>query len=196
MLLFHGTTVSNALNILEEGFSYHKNNWSCSEEKTYFFTGKYFQNEFGIETEEEVLSYGIQEALQQSMISLAIENPSDYRGAVLVFDSRFMNNKDEIEADHSCPNMSEMAVALKNPDMQGLVGFYIMDEDVKSFRLITLSSLNRSQYINEVSLSSIEEQLMEVIAKSDNLLCNANDIFSQISYSKQSINQTTGLRAA
>lgn len=196
MLLFHGTTVSNAQSILKEGFSYHKNNWSCSEEKTYFFTGKYFQNEFGLETEEEILSYGIQEALQQSMISLAIENPSDYRGAVLVFDTRFMKNKAEIEADHSCPNMSEMAVALKNPDLQGLIGVYFMDEDVKSFRLITLSSLKNSQYLNEVELSPIEEQLMEAISKSDNLLCNAQDIFSQISYSKQSINQATELRVA
>lgn len=195
MLLFHGTTVSNAKSIIKNGFQYESSIWNCSENKTYFFTSDFLQKEFDVESENEILSYGIQHALEQSMITLAVQNPKDYRGAVLVFDTFLMNNQDEIEPDLSCPNMENMAVALANPDLNGLVGFYIMDEDVKSFRFFTLASMMENTYLNEVELSDCEQQLVSALRKSD-VLSDAFEITSQMKYTKQKINQPTYLKVA
>jgi hypothetical protein len=197
MKLFHGTTIENALAIVQNGFSYEKSNWNCSESKTYFFTSQHFKEEFGLETDEEVMDYALQEAFQQSLIGLALENPQDYRGAVLVFDTDLMNNQDLIEPDLSCPNMGDRAVELANPDMQGLVAVYVMTESLSAYRLFTLASLRMNDYLKEVELNSMEQQLVDSIAKSRDVLSSAYEITSQLSYEQMTINQTnTGLKAA
>lgn len=195
MLLFHGTTVSNAKSIIKNGFGYDKSNWTCSENKTYFFTSEFLEREFDTQTFEETLERGITHALEQSMITLAVQNPKDYRGAVLVFDTTLMNNQGEIEPDFSCENMDHCAVALANPDMSGLIGFYVMDDDMKAFRFFTLASMKTNSYLVEVDLNSAEEQLVESLSKSD-ALSAAFDITGQVSYSKQKINQPTYLKVA
>lgn len=187
MKLFHGTTIENAMSILNHGFNYDQKNWNCSEDKTYFFTEEYFRYDHGAETEEEVLQYGINEAMQQSLITLARENPTDYRGAVLVFETDLMNNGKEIEPDDSCPNMEGMAVALRNPDMSGLVGVYVMQDDLKAFRFFTLASFVENEYLQEVELNPSEQQLVMAIAKTD-LNASVYDITSDLTWSELNIN--------
>lgn len=195
MILFHGTTVSNAKNIVKNGFEYNDKIWSCSEEKTYFFTSEFITNEFGIEDMNDILHQGIQYALEQSMITLAVLNPKDYRGAVLVFDTALMDNQDDIEPDTSCPNMENTAVALSNPDMKGLIGFYVMENDMKAFRYFTLGSMMNNDYLEEVELNSAELRLIESLSGS-NALGEVFDIISEVSYVKQKINQQSYLKVA
>ena len=188
MLLFHGTTVENAKNILKNGFNYMDSIWTCSGHETYFFHEDFFKSEFGIEDRKDILDYGIREALQQSLISLAIQNPSDYRGAVLVFDSELMNNKDEIEPDYSCENMSSMAVALRNPDMKGLIGVYFMDQDLRSLRLFTLAQLSGREWIMQVNLPDWEQRLVDSLVDAS---VDTTETFDHVTYTKQKIKQTS-----
>lgn len=196
MLLFHGTTIENAKQILKNGFNYNNSIWSCSQNETYFFSGDYFKKEYDLNNDEEVLQYGIQEALQQSMITLAVQNPADYRGAVLVFDSDLMNNKDEIEPDYSCENMQDMAVCLSNPDMKGLIGFYVMEEDCRVVRLVTLASMASNQHLNEVNLSSIEKKMMEALVNSDAISQVYDEVYSNLSYNEIELNINQSLLEA
>lgn len=148
MLLFHGTTLENALNIKKNGFSYSKQIWDCSLNETYFFTEEYFRGEVGEEANfSELWNYAIRETLDQARITLALENPSIYKGAVLVFDTDLMANGQEIEPDYSCENMDSMAVALSNPDMKGLVAVIVATEDERESRPFMLATMmNRDHF--------------------------------------------------
>lgn len=188
MLLFHGTSVENAKNILKNGFNYNDSIWTCSGNETYFFHENYFRGEHELETREEILEYGIRVALEQSMITLAIQNPSDYRGAVLVFESDLMNNGGELEPDYSCVGMDQMAMALRNPDLNGLVGVYFMDQDLRSSRLFVLATLIGREWITEVELSSYEQRLVDQLVETS--VCTA-EIIEDITYTKQRIKKTT-----
>lgn len=181
MLLFHGTTVENAKNILKNGFNYNDSIWTCSGCETYFFHENYLKEEHGIDSPEEILERGIREALDQSVITLAIQNPSDYRGAVLVFESDLMSNGGELEPDYSCEGMSSMAVALRNPDMNGLVGVYIMDQDLRSIRLITLAQLQGRTWISEVELSAFEQKLVDQLVETS---VDTTELLNEITYTK------------
>lgn len=186
MLLFHGTTVENAKNILKHGFSYDSSIWTCSEAETYFYHENYFRKEYEIEDRNEILERGIQEALGQSLITLAIQNPMDYRGAVLVFDSELMNNKDEINPDFSCQGMDHIAVALRNPDMRGLVGVYVMDQDLRATRLFQLAQLVGREWIMEVELPSHEGAIVDALVDSSVFV----DVMENVTYTKKNIKKT------
>lgn len=178
MILFHGTTFENAKKILKQGFKYKKQVWSCSENKTYFFTSEYISKEFDLEDESDVLHKGIQEALDQSRFALAVENPSDYRGAVLVFDSSKMKNENEIETDYSCENM-EHCVCLENPDMDGLIGVYVMqDEESLTRPMILASFVDREQAV-ELNFSEKELSFLKSIANAGIYI---EEMFQEIEY--------------
>lgn len=167
MLLFHGTTLENAKKIQKEGFSYEKQNWNCSEEETYFFHEDHFWKESGAEFFSEMWEHAIRETLDQARFSLAMENPDDYKGAVLVFDSTLMSNESEIKPDESCENMDEYAVALKNPDLKGLVAVIYSTLDEKETRPLFLSIMKNRTYMNMPEMSSILSTIVEALSKSD-----------------------------
>ena len=184
MLLFHGTTYENALNILKKGFDVNANpNWNCSRSEVYFFNGDYIKESGDLESNEEIIQQGIQEALGQALITCAVQNPSDYRGAVLVFDSSLMKNQRQIKPDTSCENMENVAVCLTNPEMDALIGFYVMTDDYKEIRYFTLAQMKDNQYLNEVELSGIEESMIKLISESSSsALENLNDYACNIDY--------------
>lgn len=151
MRLFHGTTIENMYKILEEGFNQPNKNWSASEDNlTYFYTEEFFMKEYnGIESDEELVQVAIPYTMDQARITLALQNPKDYRGAVLVFESDYMDNGTEIEPDYSCGDiMADSAVCLNNPDMKGLVAVYIMTNEESLTRIHNLSLLKKNEHVN------------------------------------------------
>lgn len=185
MFLFHGTTIENALDIIKNGFNNDSSIWSCSREETYFFTDKFIKREYDLTSEEEIIDRGVHEAMQQSLITLAVQNPDDYRGAVLVFDSSLMKNQKKIKPDTSCPNMSESAVALANPDMNGLIGFYVMNDSYKELRYYTLSSFEGHDLLNEVeNLNAIDRLMIQAVSESSSAQSGLYEFSSDIGFKK------------
>lgn len=184
MRLFHGTTIENMLSILENGFNPKEINWTVSEpNKTYFFTEEFFNNEYEISSDEDLLQYAIPYTMDQARITLAVQNPKDYRGAVLVFESEYMNNGSDIEPDTSCDNMDSCAVSLQNPDMKGLVSVYIMKYEESSTRLFQLAIFKDRDFFIDVEMSPIEVALVKSISKSDmNVLYELSDFNEIIEY--------------
>jgi hypothetical protein len=178
MILFHGTTFENAKKILKQGFKYKKQVWACSENKTYFMTSDYISEAFELDDESDIMHKGIQEALDQSRFALAVENPSDYRGAVLVFDSSKMKNKDQIEPDYSCENM-EHCVCLENPDMDGLIGFYVMQEEESLTRPMILASFVDRDHAIGLEFSEKELSFLKSLAKAE---IYVEEMFQEIEY--------------
>lgn len=196
MLLFHATTIENAQQILKEGFKYKTQVWSCSEESTYFFTESHVRSEMGDEDTslEEVIDRGVKIGMDQARITLAVQNPSDYRGVVLVFDSELMSNGSELEVDYSCENMADMAVCVKNPDMNGLVSAFKMTDCEKSFRLFQLASYVTNDYQVDLDISQLELSMIHSLSSSDALYSYC-DLMSEREY--QQINLVQGdLKAA
>lgn len=191
MFLFHGTTIENALDIIKNGFNTDSSIWTCSGDKTYFYTDKFIKEEYDTTSEEEIIQRGVHEAMQQSLITLAVQNPDDYRGAVLVFDSSLMKNQDEIEPDTSCPNMSKSAVALANPDMKGLIGFYIMNDSYKELRYYTLSSLEENTYLQDVELNAIDKLMIQAVIESSSVQSELFEISSSIEFTKENLKNYT-----
>ena len=189
MLLFHGTTVANAKSILKHGFNYNVDPiWTCSNQETYFFHEDFLTKEFpDLESKKEIMSRGIHMALDQSLITLAIQNPSDYRGAVLVFDTELMNNKNDIEEDYSCEGMSDLAVCLRNPDMSGLIGVYVMDQDLRSLRLLTLASLSGRDWIMKVDLPEWEQKIVDALSESH---VDTSEVIDNVTYTKMRIKKS------
>lgn len=189
MLLFHGTTVENALDIIKNGFNTDSSIWTVSGETTYFFTDKFIKTEYDLTSEEEIIDKGVYEAMQQALITLAVQNPKDYRGAVLVFDSRLMKNRSKIKPDTSCDYMDKTAVCLKDPDMNGLVGFYVMDESYHELRYFTLSSVISQTYLNDVELNCIDNLMIKAISESSSVQEEFFEISQSVRYSKQEFNK-------
>lgn len=189
MLLFHGTTVENARQILQNGFVYEKQNWNCSSEETYFFNGDTLAKEYDLSSREEIIQCGVREGMTQSFISLAIENPDDYRGAVLVFDTDLMKNAEDIEPDTSCENMSDLAIALRNPDMSGLVGYYEMDQSQNALRYYTLAHFVSNQYIMEANVSQTDLIFINAIAKNESMMCEMCEVSNEVDYSEVDLNE-------
>lgn len=167
MLLFHGTTLQNAKKIQKEGFSYDKQVWNCSNEETYFFTEEFFWDEHDAEDFSEMWQHAISHTLDQSRIVLATENPDIYKGAVLVFDTELMSNKNDIEQDYSCENMENQAVTLVNPDMNGLVAVIYATEDEKESRPFMLTSLSQNDYFIMPEINSITEKIISALENTD-----------------------------
>jgi hypothetical protein len=184
MRLFHGTTFENMLSILEHGFNPTNTNWTVSEsDKTYFFTEDFFNKEYSIESDEELLAQAIPYTMDQARITLAVQNPKDYRGVVMVFESENMKNGSEIEPDYSCENMENCAVCLENPDMSGLVGVYIMSTEESSTRLFQLSCFLGRNYFPDLELNPIELALINSIQKSElYIISELNDYNEIVSY--------------
>lgn len=191
MFLFHGTTMENALDIIKNGFNTDSSIWTCSGDKTYFYTDKFIKEEYDTTSEEEIINHGVHEAMQQSLITLAVQNPDDYRGAVLVFDSSLMKNQNEIEPDTSCPNMSGRAVALENPDMKGLIGFYVMNDSYKELRYYTLSSLEENTYLQDLELNTIDKLMIQAILESSSVQSELFEISSSIEFTKENLKNFT-----
>lgn len=175
MLLFHGTTLENALDIQKNGFKYESCVWNCSLNETYFFTEDFFLNEFEHDTFSELWNYAIQETMDQARITMACHNPQNYRGAVLVFDTELMSNGDQIRPDDSCENMSDCAVALTNPDMNGLVAIIAMDSDERESRIFWLASMKDRDYFEMPSLDYLTSSMLDAID-----LNNSYDIFEAL----------------
>lgn len=182
MLLFHATTMENANQILKEGFKYKSQVWSCSDEQTYFFTESHIREQFGDElSRDEVISEGVRVAMDQARITLAVQNPKDYRGVVLVFDSSLMKNGAELEPDYSCENMDDVAVCVRNPDMAGLIAAYRMTESEASFRLFQLVSYVNSDYQVDLDVSNSELAMIKSL-QSSNALSSYFDVVSEKEY--------------
>lgn len=191
MLLFHGTTLENAKKIIKEGFSYKKQNWNCSEEETYFFTEDFFWKESGAECFSDMWNTAIETTSNQARLGLAIENPKTYKWAILVFDTDLMNNGDDVHEDYSCPNMSDMAVAVRNPDMQGLVAVVYSKVDEKSTRLAMLASVKDNLYFEMPELTSAESIMVNCLSESSNLYEIFDELQGNLEYKTTFINSKT-----
>ena len=197
MLLFHGTTLENALNIKKNGFSYSKQIWDCSLKETYFFTEEYFIDEVGEDVDfADFFDYAIRETLDQARITLACENPSIYKGAVLVFDTNLMDNKDSIEADYSCENMDNMAVALVEPDMKGLVAVITSKEDERESRPFILATMIDREFFCTPEMSETTWVIVNALKDNqdsysvlENLRCSDNYQIDWINNNFFKINQ-------
>ena len=167
MLLFHGTTIENAEKIQKEGFGYNKKVWDCSLAETYFFTEDFFWEESSADDFSEMWNFAVTETLDQARIALAVENPKDYRGAVLVFDTELMKNGSDIQADYSCIGMEDMAVALCDPDMKGLVAVIHSNHDERESRPFWLASLQQREFFCMPELSIFNQTIVETLADTD-----------------------------
>lgn len=130
MYLFHGTSYSNGLNILLEGFKNQNPIWECSNpNKTYFY-------------KNESLDEGVQNALDQALISIGLNNES--KGIVLVFDSNKVKNQ---KPDESCVGMSQMAVEAQISSLDGLISVY-ESENLFLESKMTLISCSNNPLVN------------------------------------------------
>ena len=105
MLLFHGTTLNRLFEIMKDGFlGTEKTVWNCSEENTtYFYSEDFIKEEHDITSEdrEQIKTLGIQQALGNADITLALET-KNLKRVVLVFDSEDLEKFGKLEKDNSC----------------------------------------------------------------------------------------------
>lgn len=165
---YHGTTIENAINMVEVGFNEKPpGTWICSDDHyLYMWSSDKVEDEF--EPEECKLQL-INSAFNSAQITAALNNVLRKELVVLCFE--FPDDvKELIEHDYSCENMADVAdaISLSRVKASHIVEMYVSKEGYEPMlRAFVLGGLINGHLLNKGILTDTEEKLIKAVSKSD-----------------------------